>query len=107
MKEVKIVCAVEIAHTLYLNDDEAKAPITINDCLYAEKVKEYLKADSVVVLELKTAVKPAKDFPPYMDTPRNPCAGCVHEQRPKSVFPCDECKRELNGEHDMFVEVKK
>lgn len=52
-----------------------------------------------------------KDYPPYMSYPRkssiNVCAGCVHEERPDTVFPCDECKRKLNGEHDMFIEKVK
>lgn len=48
-----------------------------------------------------------RDWPPYMDNPRkssvNVCAGCVHEGSNRNVFPCDECKRKLRGEHDMFV----
>lgn len=49
-----------------------------------------------------------KDYPPYMTYPRkssvNVCAGCVHEETNKGSFPCDECKRMLRSEHDMFVE---
>lgn len=52
-----------------------------------------------------------KDWPPYMDFPRkssvNVCAGCVHEATNKGSFPCDECKRKLRGEHDLFVEKVK
>lgn len=103
MKEVKITCAVEITHTLMLSDEEADKPITIQDQAYAKKVKEHLGADNVVVLEMRTATRPVKDWPSYMDNPRNSCAGCVHEQTDDGAFPCNECKRKINGEYDLFV----
>ena len=48
-----------------------------------------------------------KNWPPYMDFPRNPCNGCIHDETKAGEFPCSECKRMFSGEHDMFVERKK
>ena len=67
---------------------------------------DHLIANGVTVMGEKDRLAD-KDWPPYMDNPRkssaNVCAGCVHEATNKGSFPCDECKRKLRGEHDMFV----
>lgn len=36
-----------------------------------------------------------------------PCAGCAHEGRAKSDFPCNECARCYAGKYDMYVEKTK
>lgn len=68
---------------------------------------DFLRA---VISEYERDARPTetlKGYPPYMSYPRkssvNVCAGCVHEATNKGSFPCDECKRKLRGEHDMFV----
>lgn len=116
MREViLLICIVMQAATLIWANCKLCELKTRNDFLKAENdaLRLYIKDGAPKGVHRYTVPfgddgSPTfKTWPPYMDFPRNPCAGCVHEGRLSSAFPCDECKRKLNGEHDMYIEKVK